>query len=308
LPAGCRIAVVLKIGAILVLLALVACGGASPPASTPPTAATATGCDVAVDASSAEAYTASALRLLGCALPGAKMSIVEPLMVRVSKAGQDRDVSVERPWSSCRSSRRGCDDALREYVGSVVEAVNHPPEVSPETLRAVIRNRAELEAACAYAPDVEIVSEPLAADLVVILAFDSPRALGYVTEAHLSTLGMTRAAAAARARANLRDELGPLEAAVSELPPDGVSLIYTQSAYEPSRLLQHEEWGAVARHLGGGLLVCVPAGDLILFADDRVPGARQRLASAAREIVARAERPVSSAILRWTETGWTAEP
>jgi hypothetical protein len=65
----------------------------------------------------------------------------------------------------------------------------------------------------------------------------------------------------------------------------------------------HGSWRELARALDGKLLVAVPGADVVLFAKDG-PGAVEFLAGAARHLAQSNERPISTNVFRWTETGW----
>lgn len=64
----------------------------------------------------------------------------------------------------------------------------------------------------------------------------------------------------------------------------------------------------MAERFGGELLVAAPARDLVLYVDGRPPGAREALAAIVADAHAKAARPLSTAILRWTATGWVVAP
>jgi hypothetical protein len=64
----------------------------------------------------------------------------------------------------------------------------------------------------------------------------------------------------------------------------------------------------VAERFGGELVVAAPARDLVLYVDGRPPGAREALAAIVADAHAKAARPLSTAILRWTAAGWVVAP
>lgn len=228
-------------GLLLVAIVTGCGGGASPPPTAP--AAKAATCDRAVDASSADAYTASFVRLLACDVPAAKSTVRGPLAVGLAHGGKTFEVSLERPWRSCQSDAPACSGLLAEHVSATVEALN-PPPITAASLRLAVRSKEEIDSFIARG--VALTAEPLVADLVVVTVVDTPATIKYMVAAELTALGMTPVEMTAQARRNTAAALGPLAAVTKDPPPDGLGMLYRNDPYEASRLIAHEEWRPVA--------------------------------------------------------------
>jgi hypothetical protein len=140
--------------------------------------------------------------------------------------------------------------------------------------------------------------------LSVLLMADTGGTPRPVRAADLAGLGLSPSQAYATALRNVNDTWRPAEVAFARLPPRGIGLV-ADSPYEASRLLRADDWPAIAARFGNALIVATPAAGVVLYADGSQPLAVSALAAVARDQFARAERPLSPQVLKWTANGWT---
>ena len=71
-----------------------------------------------------------------------------------------------------------------------------------------------------------------------------------------------------------------------------------------SRLALVDSWAPLAQAQGGVLIVAAPSADLVLYASEDGSAAIDALRTLARNMMARAPKPLSGTLLRWTPKGW----
>src|SRR5690349_13038630 len=109
-----------------VLVTLLASCHSGPRVATPGTSAAPPEASPEVDASSEEAYTASARALLKRALAQASVEITEPRTIVVKSGPTDggKVVSLDRVWQECTVNRPSCDKELRHFVQVVAGTIS----------------------------------------------------------------------------------------------------------------------------------------------------------------------------------------
>src|SRR5262249_14500270 len=143
------------------------------------------------------------------------------------------------------------------------------------------------------------VTEPLAGDFLVIAAFDTPRTIVWATPRHAKQLAKTAAELLAIAKKNTIARLGALAPQIKAVGPGTAGYIARGDAYEASRLLQHDEWAPYAKEKW--ILVSVPATDLVLYCVECPAFVLKAMTEKANK---ESKTPLSTAVLRWTPTGW----
>lgn len=106
-----------------------------------------------------------------------------------------------------------------------------------------------------------LVHEPLAADLHVVLAIDSPGAIAYLTEGNRKALSLDLPALRKLSLLNLRRIL-------PEVSRRGSGPLYMLTAggdYESSLLLSDKLWNDQSASVEGNLVAAVPSRDVLLF-------------------------------------------
>jgi uncharacterized protein YtpQ (UPF0354 family) len=102
---------------------------------------------------------------------------------------------------------------------------------------------------------------------------------------------------------NVGAALPPLAPMKRGYPWLGVDIV-TGDAYDSSWLLFPERWTTIAEKLDGDLLVAAPGNNVIIYGSGRANDSVAALARAAAFVAERAQKPLSTAVFRWTPTGW----
>jgi uncharacterized protein YtpQ (UPF0354 family) len=261
---------------------------------------------VSADLSDVAFFTAHAAALFAKALPDAKVEVRGPLSLAIDLPGQGRrSAALDSVYSFCLRNPKACEQGLVSHVQSMAASFAAPAGIDRSQLRAIVRRAAMVEAADkAYAGrGGATISEELIGDLWIMCAQDLPGAVGIVNAADLAKLNLSREQALAPCKQNVAASLRPLQPYRRDYPWPGVNLI-TADPYAPSWLIFPERWTAIAESLDGDLLVAAPANDALIYASGRDKDAVAALAKAADFVAARAQKPLSRTVLRWTPTGW----
>lgn len=153
----------------------------------------------------------------------------------------------------------------------------------------------------ALAPD--LATEPIAADLALVYAFDRTDSVAYATRARLDALGLSGARLRATALQNLRARL-PAE--LGTRGNDQTFMFLAGGNYESSLILLDEVWDQLRETLKGDPVVCAVARDVCLVTSTGTPGGIQALVGA-RDQLCSGGAPadfISTALLRRVGTGW----
>ena len=282
----------------VVMLSVVACGGA-PPRARGGSARAPLPESYAAAASAGDelGYTRLAASELG-AVDGMGARAEGALVVLVRTARGDSQVSLARAYAACARAPRACDATTRDYLASVATALMRGAEESgaaPERLRLAVR---PADVIAAYRERMGgIVSRPLVADLHALVMVDFPESARPLLASELASLGLDEAGAIERARANVVQENGPWPAEIDGLAPGNAVGLAAGRYYESSRLLDAAGLAELERRAGGPVLVVAPTNDTLLLASAGDPMAPIMLAQIAAEVAERG-RPLSTTVLR----------
>jgi uncharacterized protein YtpQ (UPF0354 family) len=247
------------------------------------------------------------------AIPGYNLTVVDDLTIKAGKSSQPAEqpmqINLDRVADYCARTPDGCDRMVSDFVAKmalVIKEQDFTPAASK--LRAVVRPAsylAQMTTLLATKGD-ELISAPFAGDVAMMCYFDQPTAMRPALKSDLAKIGLTRDRALQLCLDNTRSGLPRLPSA-----PQGPSTTKTGSfnylqgdPYESSYLLLHDEWTPLAEKLGGHLLVAAPDADLIVFGADAGATSLDALSTFARQAYAKAERPISAKVFRWTPSGW----
>src|SRR5260221_1980793 len=149
----------------------------------------------------------------------------------------------------------------------------------------------------------EIAAQPFVADIWVVYFLDEKDRARVVNIKDLATLGLTMEQLRDLGLKHLDERLKLVDEKLASTAPHKPELIATGSYYDASRLLQSDVWKKATRTRKESLLVAVPSPEFLVveFAEPNDDGAL--LAGAAGVIYAKAGRPISRAVLRWTGNG-----
>lgn len=250
----------------------------------------------AIDTSSEAAFTESVLVVFRRLDPGSTWSSREALVLTNDKQWV---VNLHRPWAACRESPAECSAIANHYVSEVLKVAEAKGTVNRSQLMAVIRPIAYLQAL----PEelrAKTLSEPFAANLLVIYVVDEGGAARGAKSEDLSATGVGREALPALVQQNLARVLPPL----LKCERESVVVLAAQNYYESSRLLLTGQWSDLAAKAGGSVVVAAPGNDVLVIACNPSPGALSQLSAVALKVWQSADRPISPSLLEWTGNGW----
>jgi uncharacterized protein YtpQ (UPF0354 family) len=197
---------------------------------------------------------------------------------------------------------------LVEYFAKAVKEALRTSE-QEEALRAedlvpLVRDARYIEELGASTGENAVIVRPFVADLFLVLAFDGEHTQHLATHKTLERLGIPEEGVIELARTNLAKKVAEVEQRT--LDDDGplVGMLVTGGDLEASLLLLDDVWARVALNLTGEMVACVPARDVVLFADTASEGAVARMGEIADEILEDGDHVISSTLLRRTSKGW----
>ncbi|HLW93702.1 MAG TPA: hypothetical protein VKS78_20700 [Roseiarcus sp.] len=255
----------------------------------------------------ATAFTTHTAELAPRALPAAKVEIKGPpltLMIDGLAAGSIQ-MNLDSVYSYCRRAPDDCDERLAAQVAQAMALFNRmKTPLQQSDLRAIVRTTAYVEGAEElYKAQGDLVAEPLVGDLWILCVVDMPGAMQILAPGELPNLKLSAAEALTICKRNSAVTLRPLAPSRRDYPWAGVDLI-TGDPYDASWLIFPERWAAIAESMQGDLLVAAPGIDMLIYGSGREEGSVAALAKAAAVVAAKAQKPLSTAVFRWTPTGW----
>ena len=245
------------------------------------------------------------------AYPDARVTPVDALNFRLERPDLDL-ISFENPW---RASPGGRARAVWDQVSSIRAVLGQFDEPGLES-QIVPLVRADVglpEGFDAGGQTVEGRGEPWVADLRLVYMFNRPKLFSPVTEDDLTRLKLSHEKLLELALGNLRALLpspqktrilNPLEGRVTEPRIWMVTLPGTGGYFESSLLLLDEVWAGLEKELGSGLVVAVPARDLLFVTRADNAEDVRRLRALAADLVRHADHPVSATLLARVNGGW----
>jgi hypothetical protein len=214
--------------------------------------------------------------------------------------------NLDRIYDFCRRESQGCPHEVANYVSAVVQVYkdqNAPP--SRDAVRVVLRTEQYLQQVRGPAgPEAPAVQpRPFAEGLVVLTALDSPRTIRLLNITDNKTLGLTAEDVYQLGLTNVRAGLKPLMDVAKAAKHAEIGQL-VGDAYEPSRLVLHDDWTPLAAAQGGKLIVVAPATDAVFYVGEDTPVAIDALRTVARNVFSRAPNRLSETLLRWSTAGW----
>jgi uncharacterized protein YtpQ (UPF0354 family) len=149
-----------------------------------------------------------------------------------------------------------------------------------------------------------VIVRPFVADLHLVLAFDGEHTQHLATHRTIERLGIDEDQILTLARENLATKVAEVEQRTLDDEGPRVGVLVTGGDLEASLLLLDDVWARVALELEGDVVACVPARDVVLFADTASDGAIARMGEIADEILEDGDHVISPTLLRRTPRGW----
>jgi hypothetical protein len=240
------------------------------------------------------------------AMPGREVITAAPLRLSLSPRDGDRHVAyLDTLYAFCQQNPPLCANAVANHVRQIVASYRDEDAPMDKTkLRAVLRSVESVnQQRQALGGRGEPLAAPFLADLWIVCMVDLPTAMRTVSPAEIAKLGLSREEAMEVAKANVAATLPPLETVLQDIPIGAIGTIHGDP-YESSRLLFPEQWRALAEKKGKAPIVAAPGTDMVIWTIPKDDQSVSDLAFAARMGQGITFRTLSTAIFRWTPTGW----
>ncbi|MGY8704362.1 hypothetical protein RAD16_01290 [Bradyrhizobium sp. 18BD] len=247
------------------------------------------------------AFTAFVAERIRAEIRDTPVAIKGPLTLSIGPL----QANLDRIYAFCKANASACSKEIGTYVSGIkatTSSRNDPP--TKAALRVVVRSadsmRQALREVDARGP---ALMRPLAEGLVIVPVLDSPRAVRVFNDKDRAALGLTSDQVFDIAIANLRSSVKPLTT-VAKPVPSGQFGTVTGDYYQTSRLALIDSWAPLAQAQSGVLIVAAPSPDLVVYASEDSSAALDALRTLAKNLIARAPKPLSGSLLRWTPKGW----
>lgn len=197
---------------------------------------------------------------------------------------------------------------LVEYFARAIKEALRTSEqeeaLREEDLVPLVRDARYVEELGAREGPESVVVHPFVADLFLVLAFDGEHTQHLATRKTLERLGIDEDGVVARAVSNLATKVAEVEQRTLDEEGPRIGMLVSGGDLEASLLLLDDVWARVALGLEGEIVACVPARDVMLFADAASEGAVARMGEIADEILEEGDHVISPTLLRRTVRGW----
>lgn len=201
-------------------------------------------------------------------------------------------------------ARVGLVEYFARAVKEALRTTEEAEALRAEDLVPLVRDRRYVaELGAREGPEAVIVL-PFVADLHLVLAFDGTHTQHLATGRALERLGIDVSSVLELAQRNLSIKVADVEQRTFDDEGPLVGLLTCGGDLEASLLLMDEVWARVALNVTGDLVACVPARDVVLFADAASEGAVVRMGEVADQILDDGDHVISSTLLRRTSRGW----
>lgn len=215
-------------------------------------------------------------------------------------------INLDRIYAFCQRDQSNCNDAMNQFASGIGEAIREKDlPIDKSMVRLVIRPNDYVEGIRKQmgSGQAALFSRPIAPGLSVIPVLDYTRTVRFVGEKDLVKLGVKEDDLFEIGRQNLESTTKPF-AEVAPVPVANSFGIISDEDYASSRMIFHEEWGEIAKKVGGNLVVMLPAPDTILYGDGSSNVGIDVLRTFARNVANQSTRPLTLSMWRWTPSGW----
>jgi hypothetical protein len=216
--------------------------------------------------------------------------------------GTDLTINIDNAYQQYRAAPDLADAVIARYVRLLVAA---PPAAAVEQLVVIVRPSTYVAAGTGLGADPASLPRPrpLAGDLSLFLAIDSPETIRLANKADLAGWHLAEAQAWPLAIAHIRARMGRV--AIARLGGEaGAPGLTADSGLAPSVLADPELCGAGASRFGGWS-VLLYSRDMLLIADPADRAMVELFERTARDEIA-ADRSMSSTVLTCRGGHWVA--
>lgn len=249
-------------------------------------------------------FTAYVARAFARALPGASIAMTAPLALTIDVPGTGKHEGyLANIYDQCQRTPEHCAELVANWVDqiSTTDAQQEKP-LDRASLRIVLRPKADVDQ-LRQTQKQEPIAAPFIADLWMICVADLAKAIEYPNPKEFAALGLSRDDALKLCQANTANALRPIKKeSVSNFI--GKIGIVADDPYESSRLLLPESWMPLIGKSKTPFFVSAPGTDVLLYTRTKTAAALKRLQVATIGVAAKAHRPLSLAIFRWTPSGF----
>jgi uncharacterized protein YtpQ (UPF0354 family) len=215
-------------------------------------------------------------------------------------------LSLDRVYAFCTRNSQNCSAALDQYAKGMADSIkerNRPIEKS--MIRLAIRPTAYVEQIRKQvaASSGAVYFKPITSGLIAIAVLDFTRSVRFVNDKDLAKLSLTEGELLTLGERNLRSSVKPF-AEVAPTPSANSFGRIAGEDYATSRILFHDDWRDLNAKLNGKLVVMLPAPDVLLYGDGSNAVGVEALRTFAADVARKSSRPLSPALLQWTESGW----
>jgi uncharacterized protein YtpQ (UPF0354 family) len=254
-----------------------------------------------------EIFDLQCLKALRKVFPAAKVDLEQDSQIRVDLPGREgQTIFTDNAWQIWRSEN---DQSTREKefsrwiqgVASFETALLSPiskeaivPQVKDELYFSQITER--------FGKPPDVVREHLVADLWIVYAIDSPKAITTMKPDQLREVGVQQNELRELAKANLKRILPPVER-----HGDGSSyfMLTAGGDYVASLLLYEEIWDQQNEDVDGSIIAVVPSRDVILFTGSGNQHGLEEMRNSVKRIHETGAYLVSDTLLKRTGLDWT---
>ncbi|MFT3831157.1 MAG: DUF1444 family protein [Opitutaceae bacterium] len=264
-------------------------------------------CGIWASPPSAEDFTRSFLSKLQAEIDDHKFVYCGPLDI-ADESGASKSVGhlyLDRIYGYVSENPDQADAAISSYIGRISQVIKEAdrPLDQADVLLVVrdatsVRRSTEMMASGPRAAFPRVLTK----GLVIVAAINTPGSIKYVGENDLSKLGLDEAQLFALGEKNLRSLQKPFSE-VAKVPPNSGLGVITEE-FAASRLLFLHDWAAMAKAIGGNLVVMAPAFDTVIYGDGTSVVGVDALRTIGKRIAARSQVPLSSTILRYSGDHW----
>lgn len=215
-------------------------------------------------------------------------------------------INLDRIYAFCQRDKSNCNDAMNQFASGIGEAIREKDlPIDKSMVRLVIRPADYVDGIKKQMGpgQAALFSRPIAPGLSVIPVLDYTRTVRFVGEKDLVKLGVKEGDLFEIGRQNLESTTKPFSE-VAPIPVANSFGIISDEDYASSRMIFHEEWGEIARKVGGNLVVMLPAPDTMLYGDGSSIVGIDVLRTFARNVASQSTHPLTLSMWRWTPSGW----
>jgi uncharacterized protein YtpQ (UPF0354 family) len=226
---------------------------------------------------------------------GAKVQIVGPREISLKlQDGSEIKLFLDNAWAEASADAGNRVGIIKRYLSSLKETrISLENENSPPDTNRIVPVIRDLRYA-AYFTEIgqigtnQVVSQPFAADLLVMFVEDREGNLDFLTEGDRLALSLSLPDLRSLAMANLKRLLP--EVGLHDAQP--VFFVRAGGNYESSLLLADSFWDKASKSVEGDVVAAVPARDWLIFTGSKSPDGIQKV----RQLVARIEKDSSHLI------------